>query len=65
VINSGSTIMRPARRGLSTFVPIARHSYSEFRNLRRKNARLREVVVVGGVPDIGDYLVDVVSPPVA
>lgn len=64
-INTGSTLRRPAPRGLATFVPVALHSYSDFRNLRRKNSRLKEVVVVGGVPDISDFLVDVVAPTVA
>ena len=61
-INTGATIMRPAPRGLSSFVPLARHSYKEFRNLRRKNGPLKEVVVVGGVPDINDFLINVLSP---
>lgn len=64
-INSGSTIMRPASRGLSTFVPLERHSYTDFRNLRTRNGRLKEVAVVGGVPDIEEHLLDVISGPKA
>lgn len=56
-INSGSTIRKPARRGLSTFVPVRRHGYEDWRRLRGGRDRLREVTVVGGVPDIADHLV--------
>jgi hypothetical protein len=56
-INSGSTIRKPARRGLTTFVPAHRHTYAEWRRLRGGLDRLREVTVVGGVADISDHLV--------
>jgi hypothetical protein len=51
-INSGSTIRRPARRGLSTFVPI-----SQYRN-EVGGRRIREVAVVGGIANLASHLVD-------
>jgi hypothetical protein len=56
-INTGSTIRRPARRGLSTFVPLARHDYETWRRLRGGWDRIREVTVVGGVTQIADHLI--------
>lgn len=55
-INSGSTIRKPARRGLSTFVPAHRYSYDAWRRLRGGLDRLREVTVVGGVSNVSDNL---------
>jgi hypothetical protein len=55
-INSGSTIRRAARRGLSTFVPLSR-----FGSLQRPGDRrvpIREVTVVGGVQDVAEYLIE-------
>lgn len=57
-INSGATIRRAARRGLSTFVPTERHSYAAWRRLRGGLDRVREVTVVGGVLDVADHLVE-------
>lgn len=57
-INTGSTIRRPARRGLSTFTPLLRHDYEAWRRLRGGLDRIREVTVVGGVADIADHLVE-------
>lgn len=57
-INTGSTIRRPARRGLSTFVPLGLHDYETWRRLRGGLDRIREVTVVGGVADIADHLVE-------
>jgi hypothetical protein len=56
-INTGSTIRRPARRGLSTFTPLGRHDHPTWRRLRGGRDRVREVAVVGGVPDVADHLV--------
>lgn len=58
-INSGATLRRPARRGLSTFSPLAAHSYEHWRRLRGRLDRIREVVVRGGVPDIDRHVVEV------
>ncbi len=57
-INSGATIRRAARRGLSTFVPLERHSYEMWRRLRGGRDRVREVTVVGGVLDVADHLIE-------
>ena len=58
-INSGATLRRPARRGLATFSPLAAHSYDQWRRLRGRLDRIREVVVRGGVPDIDRYVLEV------
>ena len=57
-INSGSTLRKPARRGLATFTPAGRHGYQEWRRLRGGLDRLREVTILGGVPDAADYLLE-------
>lgn len=56
-INTGSTIRRPARRGLSTFTPLGLHGYEAWRRLRGGRDRIREVTVVGGVADAAEHLV--------
>ncbi len=56
-INTGSTIRRPARRGLATFSPLGRHSYHEWRRLRGGLDRPKEVTVRGGVLDVGRHLI--------
>ncbi len=58
-INSGATMRRAARRGLSTFVPLHSHGYEAWRRLRGRRDRLCEVTVRGGVPDIADHLIEV------
>lgn len=57
-INSGNTRRKPARRGLKTFSPLERYGYAEWTGLRGKRDRIREVTVLGGVPDISNYLVE-------
>ncbi|MCU0870577.1 MAG: hypothetical protein MUF30_13465 [Burkholderiales bacterium] len=56
-INTGSTIRKPARRGRGTFTPLGAYSYAEWRRLRGGHDRIREVTVVGGVPDVMAYAV--------
>ncbi|MDI1328019.1 MAG: hypothetical protein PSV23_14605 [Brevundimonas sp.] len=56
--NTGNTRRKPVRRGLATFTPMLRHSYGDWRRLRRRLDVIREVTVVGGVPDAADYLID-------
>ena len=56
-INSGATIRRPARRGLSTFTPLGTGSYAEWARLRGRRDRVLEVTVAGGVVDVGRFLV--------
>ena len=55
-INSGATIRRPARRGLTTFTPMLRHSYADWRRLRGGLDKVLEVTVVGGVPDAARFI---------
>ena len=57
-INSGSTIRRPARRGLATFTPLSAKSYGEWQRQRGRRDRIVEVVVRGGVPDIERYFLE-------
>ncbi len=56
-INTGSTIRRPARRGLMTFTPLLRHDYRAWQALRGGRDRIREVTVRGRVDAIGDVLI--------
>ena len=57
-INSGSTIRRPARRGLETFTPMLAGSYGEWSRLRGGRDRVLEVTVVGGLPNVSRFLYD-------
>ena len=57
-INSGAAIRRAARRGIGTFTPMDRHSYDAWRRLRGPLDRVREVTVVGGVADVGGFVID-------
>lgn len=57
-INSGSTIRKPARRGLATFTPLKKLSYAEWRGLRGQRDTIREVAIRGGIPDIKDFVVE-------
>lgn len=56
--NTGNTRRKPVRRGLSTFTPLLRHGYGDWRRLRGRLDVVREVTVVGGVPDAMAHLVD-------
>lgn len=58
-INSGATLRKPARRGLSTFTPLAANAYDDWRRLRGKRDRILEVVVRGGVTDIERHVLEV------
>jgi hypothetical protein len=60
-INTGATIRRPARRGLSTFAPIQAHTYQTWQRLRGRRDRVIEVTVRGGVPDIRNHLIDIIN----
>jgi hypothetical protein len=64
-INSGSTIRKPSRRGLSTFTPMIKHSFNDWRKLRGGRDEIQEVTVIGQVLDIADHTLDVlkISPP--
>ena len=60
-INSGSTIRKPARRGLATFSRAIDHDYRDWRRLRGGSDRVREIAVRGSVRDAGDHLVEVLD----
>jgi len=65
-INTGSTIRRPARRGLSTFSPLERYSYREWQQLRGRRDQIKELTVKDRVADMEAHLVAdyVFKPPV-
>jgi len=58
-INSGATLRKPARRGLPTFTPLLELSYREWRRKRGGKDRIKEVTVLGGIPDFASYVRDV------
>lgn len=58
-INSGSTIRKPARRGLKTFTPLLRHSFEEWRKLRGKQDNIREITVREGIMNVEKYVLNV------
>lgn len=58
-INSGATLRRPAKRGVSTLTPLESVSYEEWRRLRARRDTVLEVIVRDGVPDIAKHLVSV------
>ena len=64
-INSGATLRRPARRGLTTFTPMLELSYAAWSRKRGARDRVLEVTVVDGVPDIARHVVEVrrIEPP--
>jgi hypothetical protein len=57
-INSGATIRKPARRGLSTFTPLLAHHSCDWRALRGGRDTIREIVVRQGIPEIQSYLLE-------
>ncbi|WP_134924803.1 DUF7002 family protein [Pseudomonas fluorescens] len=57
-INTGSTVRRPARRGLSTFSPAHLYSYRDWQKLRGGRDRIKELTLVGGIQDIGSHLIE-------
>lgn len=56
-INTGSTIRRPARRGLSTFSPAHRYTYREWQRLRGGRDQIKELTVLGGICDVDAHMV--------
>ncbi|MGF6757407.1 DUF7002 family protein [Paraburkholderia sp. GAS42] len=56
-INTGSTIRRPARRGLSTFAPAHLYSYREWQQLRGGRDRIKELTVKGTVRDVDAHMI--------
>ena len=55
-INTGSTMRRPARRGLSTFSPAKQYAYSEWRRLRGGHDRIKELTILDGVRDVDAHM---------
>jgi hypothetical protein len=58
-INSGATMRKPARRGISTFTPALSTTYHDSRRRRGKRDDVKEIAVRGGVPDAENFLRDV------
>ena len=58
-INSGSTLRKAARRGLTTFTPLLRHSFQEWRTLRERQDHIHEVTVRDHVLDIAQHVIEV------
>ena len=57
-INSGSTIRKPARRGLQTFTPLNAMSYNDWQKKRGKKDKIREVTVLKMIPNAKDYVME-------
>jgi hypothetical protein len=55
-INTGSTIRRPARRGLSTFSPAPRYTYREWQRLRGGRDQIKELTVLDGIRDVDVHM---------
>jgi hypothetical protein len=62
-INSGATLRKAARRGLYTFTPLSQYSFNEWRKLRGRHDRIREVVVQDQVIDIACHTIEVLRHP--
>lgn len=60
-INTGSALRRPAPRGPGTFAPAEGLDWAAWRRRRGLSApdRIKEVTVLGAVPDAGDHLMEV------
>jgi hypothetical protein len=59
-INSGSTLFDSRRRGHDTFLPIKDYPFDIWKKTRSSSKKVvAEVVVSGGVPDIGDHVLAV------
>lgn len=62
-INSGATLRKPARRGLSTFTPLLHYNFHDWSRLRGRRDEIREVTVQDQVVDIAQYTVEVLLSP--
>jgi len=58
-INSGSTMRKPARRGLSTFTLLRDLSYDAWSRKRGGRDKILEITVLDGVPDIAAFVLEV------
>jgi hypothetical protein len=59
-INSGSTIFKPQPRGKSTFLPMSEFPFEEWTKKRSKRKIIVEVTVDHSVPDISEFVIEVV-----
>lgn len=59
-INSGSTIFKPQPRGLDTFLPMSQYPFEHWSQKRSRSTAIVEVTIDYGVPDIKDFVTDVV-----
>lgn len=58
-INTGSTIRKPARRGLTTFTPMLKYPFNEWSKLRGGRDHILEVTVKDHVLDITQHTLDI------
>lgn len=58
-MNSGCTMPFPHPRGAGTFLPIPSYPYAEWRSRRRALEAVVELTVIGGVPNVADYVLEV------
>lgn len=56
-MNSGCTRPMAHPRGPETFLPIDQYPYGVWRKKRRRGERVVELTVIGGVPDVVEYVV--------
>lgn len=58
-INSGSTIHRPARRGLGTFTRAHEISYKDWQRRRGRVDQIKEVTIFGSIPNAREFVTDI------
>jgi hypothetical protein len=62
-INSGVTFRKAARRGMNTFTPLLKYSYSQWSIIRGRKDKIQEVTVLDQVRDTESYVIDVIQTP--
>lgn len=60
-INSGVTFRKAARRGMHTFTPMLKYSYSQWSKIRGRRDKIQEVTVLDQVRDIAVHVIDVIQ----
>jgi hypothetical protein len=58
-INSGATLRKATRRGLNTFTPMMRHSFTDWSKLRGRRDQILEVTVQDHVLDMANHVLEV------
>jgi len=58
-MNSGCTMPFAHARGADTFLPISSYPYADWRRKRRAREAVVELTVLGGVPNIANYVLEV------